>query len=108
MEELGKYCYDFCKEAKKGDLIIASPYQEAAKSVSKVTPHLLITIMKYCMKRQQSVCVRTIVYISTVLIFVKPDINLECCQYICYVSSPHSSVMDGDCEWYSSWQNVLG
>lgn len=36
VDELGKYCYDFCKEAKMGHLIIASPYKEAARPIYMV------------------------------------------------------------------------
>ncbi|XP_060562718.1 uncharacterized protein LOC132722264 [Ruditapes philippinarum] len=35
LTQLSKHCYDFCKVAKMGHLIIGSPYQEAAKQIQK-------------------------------------------------------------------------
>ncbi|XP_053384233.1 uncharacterized protein LOC128550100 [Mercenaria mercenaria] len=37
LTQLSKHCYDFCKVAKMGHLIIGSPYQEAAKQIQKET-----------------------------------------------------------------------
>ncbi|KAH3752600.1 hypothetical protein DPMN_187221 [Dreissena polymorpha] len=37
MDSVVRFCYDFCKEAKLGHLIIASPYQESVIHLDRIT-----------------------------------------------------------------------